>query len=751
MSAESPQPSSPRAAEYGRHVPVTPFRGYLLALAVLIGSVVSVILFWRNAYERELSAAEAEFVAETHEIAALIQQRMINYELALGGSAALFASVRPTPQQWRSYVDGLNIEQRFPAIIGLGFAPYVTPEGLRALQIESRDAGYGLLRIQPAGVRAYYGPVLYLAPMTLENRSIIGYDMFSEPVRQTAMVAARDSGKPRLSGPVNLQQDRYGTGPQTGLLLYSPIYRLGDAPATVDARRQSLQGWVYIPFHATVFVDAALPYRDRYDGLALRIYDVTGEKQQLLYSDPNFGKEQLSAFSYSLPIDTLGRRWRMDFHSGAAEAVSPGLARLRTTLAIGLLSSLLLFWLVMLLARTENRARQIATQLTEDYRRSEQRFRMAMVYSAIGKALLDHQGRVVEANPALGAIVGRDPEALAGVPFSSLFDDTTDPVRTTEMEAVAEGVFRTTRQLRRGDGELRYAQLTYAPVPGNVGQDIARLVQVEDVSDRLRAEAQVRALNRTLETRVAQRTRDLSAANNELESFAYSVSHDLRAPLRSIEGFSRLLTERYQAVLDEPGRDYLGRVRNATQRMGELIEALLKMSRLSRGQLDPVPLDLSQLAADAVAELQAADPGHEVDVAIQPGLSATGDRTLVRNLLDNLLGNAWKFSRHSARPRIEFFRESAQDGSTTFVVRDNGAGFEADYVGKLFRPFQRLHSQQQFSGHGIGLASVKRIVERHGGTIQADGKPGEGATFKFTLPGEGGDPGGGKGPDTGEG
>jgi len=271
-----------------------------------------------------------------------------------------------------------------------------------------------------------------------------------------------------------------------------------------------------------------------------------------------------------------------------------------------------------------------------------------------------------------------------------------------------------------------------------VGQDIARLVQVEDVSDRLHAEEQVRALNRTLETRVAQRTRELSAANNELESFAYSISHDLRTPLRSIEGFSRLLTERYQPSLDEAGRDYLTRIRHATSRMGELIEALLKMSRLSRGQLSPAPLDMSKLAADAIAELRVAEPGREVEVAIAPGMRTVGDPSLVRSLLVNLLGNAWKFTRDCERPRIEFFQEHSQDeAGPVFVVRDNGAGFEADYVGKLFRPFQRLHSQEQFGGHGIGLASVRRIVERHGGTIRADGKPGAGATFKFTLPGDG--------------
>jgi PAS domain S-box-containing protein len=738
-----PAAAVPARPEHGRNVPVTPFRGYLLALAVLIGSVLSVILFWRNAYQREMRSAEADFIAATQEIAATLQQRMINYELALGSSASVFSSVRPTPRQWQSFVDGLDIQERFPGMLGMGYAPCVTPGQLAQLQIENRDSGYGLLRVQPPGVRAYYGPVLYLAPSTVENRRTTGYDMYSDPALRAAMIAARDSGKPHLSGPVRLQQDGLGNGRETELLLYSPIYRIGDFPASVAARRESLRGWVFIPFQATMFVEAALPFRDRYGGIDLRLYDVAGSTPQLLYADPDRGKGWVPAFTSSLPLDMYGRRWRMDFRSGPAGIASPGLAGLRTTMMIGLLSSLLLFGLVMLLARTENRARQIATQLTEDYRRSEQRFRMAMVYSAIGNALLDHQGRVVEANPALGDIVGRDPASLAGQPFSDLFEDAADPVRSSEMEAVAEGVFRITRRLRREDGELRYAQLTYAPVPGNVGQDIARLVQVEDVSERLRAEAQVRALNRMLETRVAQRTRELRAANNELESFAYSISHDLRTPLRSIEGFSRLLGERHQQALDESGRDYLARVRNAASRMSELIEALLKMSRLSRGELKPVPLDLSQLATEVVAELQADQPERRVEVAIQPGLCAVGDPALVRTLLENLLGNAWKFTRDCARPRVEFFQEPAHgdDASAAFVVRDNGAGFEADYINKLFRPFQRLHSQEQFSGHGIGLASVKRIIERHGGTILADGSPGAGAVFKFTLPGDGnGDP-----------
>jgi len=214
------------------------------------------------------------------------------------------------------------------------------------------------------------------------------------------------------------------------------------------------------------------------------------------------------------------------------------------------------------------------------------------------------------------------------------------------------------------------------------------------------------------------------------------VSHDLRAPLRSIEGFSRILVERYESQLDESGRDYLRRVRKAAMRMGELIEALLQISRLGRAELRRERVDLSRMALDAIDELRADDPTRDLAVRIEPGLMATGDAALLRNLLGNLLGNSWKFTRGREHALIEFGAVDHASGETEFYVRDNGAGFSQAYADKLFRPFQRLHSQEEFSGHGIGLASVKRIIERHGGHIRAEGREGEGAVFYFSLPGE---------------
>jgi signal transduction histidine kinase len=270
---------------------------------------------------------------------------------------------------------------------------------------------------------------------------------------------------------------------------------------------------------------------------------------------------------------------------------------------------------------------------------------------------------------------------------------------------------------------------------GNVKSVVTTFI---DISARREAELALRQLNEQLEQRVRQRTRDLEIANKELEAFSYSVSHDLRAPLRSIDGFSQVLLQRYTDKLDDAGRDYLGRVRRASQRMGELIDDLLQLSRLTRGTLRRQETDLSELATMLVQELRKSAPERAVAVAIQPGMKAHGDPGLLRALLDNLLGNAWKFTRHAEHAAIAFGNETC-DGELVYFVRDNGAGFDNAYAHKLFRVFQRLHGGDEYEGTGIGLATVSRIVQRHHGRVWATGEPNKGATFYFTLPQRGAD------------
>lgn len=253
---------------------------------------------------------------------------------------------------------------------------------------------------------------------------------------------------------------------------------------------------------------------------------------------------------------------------------------------------------------------------------------------------------------------------------------------------------------------------------------------------RLQADLEIRNLNATLEDRVQQRTAQLKSANEELESFCYSVSHDLRSPLSAVDGFASLLEQSVEALpepMAQKGQHYLQRVRAGVVQMGELIDALLSLARLARTPLRHDRVDLSELANKVLALIHERDPTRVLEAQIEPGLIATGDHRLLRQVLDNLLGNAWKFSAGEPVTRITFSSETDASGDRIYVVRDNGAGFNMAYSQKLFAPFQRLHSPSEFEGTGIGLAFVQRIILRHGGRIWGESAPGQGATFRFTL------------------
>ncbi len=250
-----------------------------------------------------------------------------------------------------------------------------------------------------------------------------------------------------------------------------------------------------------------------------------------------------------------------------------------------------------------------------------------------------------------------------------------------------------------------------------------------EILERQQAEERAQALNQELRQVIIE----LRAVNKELEAFSYSVSHDLRAPLRSIDGFSQALLEDCSDQLDDSGQDYLRRIRSATQRMGLLIDDLLTLSRVTRSDMHLETVNLSRVASQICMELQQSQPDRQVEFVVQPGLIAQGDVRLMQVLLENLLNNAWKFTSKHPHARIEFGQIDRNESISAYFVRDDGAGFDMAYSDKLFGPFQRLHGIQEFPGNGIGLATVQRIVHRHGGRVWAEGAVEHGATFYFTL------------------
>ena len=284
----------------------------------------------------------------------------------------------------------------------------------------------------------------------------------------------------------------------------------------------------------------------------------------------------------------------------------------------------------------------------------------------------------------------------------------------------------------RKDGSLYWVETTIVPFLNKHGRPYQYVGIQTDISERKEAVQKLRESQEHLEDKVAERTNNLKVANSELESFCYSVSHDLQAPIRSIKGFSKALLEDYAEQLDEQACNYLDRVRNSSHRMGELIDDLLNLSKVVRSDMVKSPVSLSMLAANVITQLREREPERKVDFICAPELIVSGDRRLLLAMLENLLGNAWKFTSSIDQATIEFavMHEEMRD---VFFIRDNGAGFNEKYMHKMFEPFQRLHSNEDYEGTGIGLATVQRIVRRHGGEVWAESASGNGATIFFTL------------------
>ncbi len=283
------------------------------------------------------------------------------------------------------------------------------------------------------------------------------------------------------------------------------------------------------------------------------------------------------------------------------------------------------------------------------------------------------------------------------------------------------------------DGSERMLEVSESPVVDDEGNILAMEGIAHDITARLREADELRRHRDNLEIRVAERTIELETINDELESFCYSVSHDLRAPLRGINGFSNALLEDYEQSLDETGRDYLRRITLGTERMSQLIDDMLNLSRITRQKMNVQKVNISELARDIVQSLRESDPQRDVNVVVEEGLEARGDKNLLSIALSNLIGNAWKYTSKRDNADIRIFSSTDDNGGQIFTIEDNGAGFNPDYIDKIFVPFQRLHSAEDFPGTGVGLSTVYRVISRHQGKIWAKATPGEGASFFFTL------------------
>jgi PAS domain S-box-containing protein len=368
---------------------------------------------------------------------------------------------------------------------------------------------------------------------------------------------------------------------------------------------------------------------------------------------------------------------------------------------------------------------------------SESRFRAFFEQAAVGVAEIDSAtGLFLRVNPFYAEIVGRPLEEMLALDFQGLTHPEDLPADLAQMERLRKGEIREftlEKRYVRTDGSIVWVSLTVSPMWAAGERPTTHLAVVQDVTARKRAEEEIRLLNEALEERVERRTAELAASNRELEAFSYSVSHDLRAPLRAIDGFSAMIAGRYGELLDAEGKRLLGIVRKNAQRMALLIDDLLAFSRLGRREMRIARLDMSVLVRAAFDEV--VDAGGRARVSFRVGSlpGADGDAALLRQVWVNLLSNAVKFSSGREQAVVEV-DGALEDGRAVYRVRDNGVGFDMAHAGKLFGVFQRLHGADEFEGTGVGLALVQRIVHRHGGRAWAEGEPGRGATFSFDLP-----------------
>ncbi|QBQ55841.1 sensor histidine kinase [Nitrosococcus wardiae] len=363
---------------------------------------------------------------------------------------------------------------------------------------------------------------------------------------------------------------------------------------------------------------------------------------------------------------------------------------------------------------------------------NQQRFRNLCEAAPDGIVLVNPEGAISLVNTQTEKIFGYPREALLGQPLEKLIPERYRRLqkhyRTTYRQSPSTREMGIGRELYglRADGTEFPVEVALSPFVSQGGTQTIAIIR--DITVRKRAEEKIRGLNRSLQHKL----QELARANQELEAFSYSVSHDLRAPLRAMRGFSRVLWEDYGEVLDEDGKHYLSRIQGASQRMGLLLDGLLQLSRINRHELDRSKLNLSVLAAEIVNELRQEQPEREVNIDIQPNMIAAADSGLLRICLENLLSNAWKYTREQKYPHVKFTCLE-KEGEQIFTISDNGAGFNPNYQSKLFHVFRRLHNEHEFEGLGIGLATVQRVVHRHGGTIWAEGEEGQGASFCFTL------------------
>jgi PAS domain S-box-containing protein len=634
-----------------------------------------------------------------------------------------------TEEEFQQYTEYLTRDQ---AVSAWEWAPAVPAsekevfeqaaraEGLDGFEVWQRDTTGNRV---PATGRAVYYPILRAIPYESASMAV-GFDLGSEQRCRTALEEAFRKGLTTASDPMTLALE---PGTETGIFVCRPVF--------FSSQRDDPRG-LGLVLAVMRFNDILAMMRpDDVLSLDLSLVSSGRSLERLVSSRPTEGVKA-TALTVNRPVMAFGRVFVATACAGpefvttgpAASALTVGLVMLLLTAAVALV--------VSLMQRRRQVLEDAVLERTMALRESEDRYRGILDVAPVGIAV-EQNGMVVFTNPgalrligaaSYGEVIGKDVISFVHPGGRDSFvrriqrvpEDGQEPCRFEDRYVRLDG--------RVIDVEVTASRLTYQ------GEPAVQLI-VADVTERKRAENEIRRLNAELERRVAERTAQLEAANRELEAFSYSVSHDLRAPLRHINGYVDLLNSRFQQSLPQKAKHYLAQVTDSVARMERLIDDLLQFSRVGRQELQIQDLDMGAVVQEVIGGLREDAADRKISWVIPALPRVAGDPSMLRQVWMNLLDNAVKYTRYKAEARIEVGFASEPD-HWLFFVRDNGAGFDMRYAHKLFGVFQRLHSEAEYEGTGIGLANVQRVIHKHGGRVWGEAQLGEGAAFYFTLPKE---------------
>ncbi len=693
-------------------------------LMLVIGGICAVVTMdWVE--QRQAAESRQRFSDLSRRVVEQLGRRMQIYEYGLRGMRGAILSIGPEAlnrDRVLNYSRSREHEREFPGSRGYGFIRRVARGEESSFLRQARADGRPRFSIQEIFPHKGERLVIQYIEPEARNKEAVGLDVASEPNRRDAAYQAIQSGKATLTHPITLVQASGKVN--QGFLLMIPTYHHRQVLNTPEARDHAAYGLAYTP----LIIEEILADFDFNDGAyALRISDLDDQGAVTPFFESSTEKAVIPELQEEHLLHLFGRSWQVE-----TRALPPFVQRLNHVVPAYL--GLQIMFCAALLAGMLYVFLQIQARRQETLKVQS---RLAAIVSCSNDAVIGMslQGVVTDWNGAAESIFGYSADFAIGKPAVSLIEPADlagEERRLLERVRDGELISHFATRRRRADGGELHVSLTVSPIRDESGQVTGVAKTIRDISAEKEAEQHILELNAQLERKVRERTANLETAVRELVDFSYLASHDLRTPLRAIDGFSSLLQQEV-GTASEKAVDYLRRIRSAAQRMGTIIDDMLTLGRISRLEFNCSQVDLSTLAEEVVSQLRAAEPERQVEVVIQREMVVQADPDLMRIALLQLFDNAWKFTRDQAHPRIEFGREW-REGNLEYYINDNGVGFDMAYAGKLFNAFQRLHDMENYSGSGIGLAMVQRILRKHGGDIYAEGRPGQGAAFRFHLP-----------------